>query len=82
MSRIDVNSYKAVSNLLKQTGFSVHDLPLTGRNVNGETVILSASKDIENPADAVYRLETMQKNGWVRNNVFYKDGTEEEFYEH
>lgn len=55
------------------------DGTLVGNNNNGETVILDAFKDDD--GNAAFRLETLQYNGWSRFNVFYADGTEEEYYE-
>lgn len=27
------------------------------------------------------KISTIQKNGWIRVNIYYKDGTTEEYYE-
>lgn len=45
-----------------------------GRNENGESVHMSVSHD---RIDVV----TMQANGWVRRNVYWRDGTREELFE-
>lgn len=77
---ININCYEDVRTVLTEYGFSVHDLPLVGKNSDGESVILSACKSIEDGCP-IYRLEAIQNNGWSRNTVFYNDGTIEEFYE-
>ena len=46
-----------------------------GKNDNDENVIVNRG------SDSIY-TETFQKNGWVRTNYFYPDGTVEELYEH
>lgn len=47
--------------------------PLFGKNENGEDVRLSVYSD---------RIVcvTYQNNGWLRKNVYWRDGTCEEFY--
>ena len=45
-----------------------------GENEDGEYVIVAVTKNY-----AV--ITTSQKNGWLRNNTYWKDGTEEESYE-
>lgn len=53
-------------------------LPLIGEHKNGEVFFLNIGHD-EN--GLYYYMRTSQHNGWERINVFYKDGTSEEFYE-
>lgn len=65
MVRLD--SYKA---LKKQFGYCEG---LVGTNEDGETVIVTIDK--ENAT-----VQTIQKNGWTRVNVYWKDGTIEESY--
>lgn len=49
------------------------NLVTTGKNENGENVILIVGED--------YRTtETLQSNGWIRVNTYWADGTTEEAY--
>jgi hypothetical protein len=72
--------YREIKAKLVEKGFGVHDLPLVGKNEDGETLIISVVKDIETGSDA-FKVETAQDNGWMRVNIYYKDGTVEELYE-
>ena len=45
-----------------------------GTNESGEEVIVMVSSDH-------ITASTFQHNGWIRNNVFWEDGTTEELYE-
>lgn len=45
-----------------------------GTNENGETVHISIFHEH-------IVVSTMQKNGWVRVNTYYKDGTSEETFD-
>lgn len=47
---------------------------LLGHNEDGEVVSTSINHD-----NIV--VETFQKNGWIRTNVYWEDGTIEELYE-
>ena len=80
MKWITVGSWADVKALLRQTGFSESDLPLLGKNEDGESVIVSAITNIFDGSTA-FKLETAQDNGWMRINIFYQDGTSEELYE-
>ena len=80
MARMNVGSYAEVKALLRAEGFAESDLPLLGKNEDGASVILSAITDISDGSTA-FKLETAQENGWMRINIFYKDGTVEELYE-
>lgn len=65
---------------LKENGFEVTDLPLTAEMEDSkEFVIVDAYHD-EN-GDLVWRTTTAQDNGWLRTNIYYKDGATEELYE-
>jgi len=46
---------------------------LVGTDEDGNYVIVNID-------DNEVSIRTLQSNGWVRENVYYKDGTEEEFY--
>ena len=54
------------------------DLPCSGTNDEGETVIIEHEK---NEGDPRFHLTTMQSNGWLRHNYIYKDGTREELFD-
>jgi len=44
-----------------------------GENSDGEKVIVSIDEESA-------EIKTLQDNGWIRVNVYYPDGTEEELY--
>ncbi len=46
---------------------------LVGTNENGEDTITTIEKDY-------IEVETNQNNGWIRRNVYWRDGTTEELY--
>ena len=46
---------------------------LVGTNEKGENIIVTVD-----PISATIR--TSQKNGWMRTNIYWADGTEEETY--
>lgn len=48
-------------------------LLVTGKNAEGENVVLSVSRD-------VITTEAAQNNSWIRVNTYYRDGTREETY--
>lgn len=73
-------NYRDIKAKLTEKGYGVHDLPLVGKNEDGQTIIVSVVKDIEDGSDA-FKVETAQDNGWMRVNIYYKDGTVEELYE-
>lgn len=58
--------------LLKRHGYCKG---LCGKNSDDENVIVSIN-------DEKATITTCQKNGWLRINVYWKDGTYEELYEH
>lgn len=51
--------------------------PLAGKNSDGENVIVEHGQDEQK----FFKLTTSQKNGWLRINYIYEDGTSEELYE-
>lgn len=55
----------------KEKGFKS---TLSGKNSDDEDVIIIAYEDC-------IKTKTMQKNGWIRTNVYYKDGSSEETFE-
>lgn len=46
---------------------------MTAENQDGEQVIITRYED-------AIVVETLQKNGWIRKNVYHKDGAKEESY--
>ena len=72
--------YDVIGPWLKENGFTPADLPLLATNEDGEEVIVEAYGTDEN-GDIIWQLTTMQKNNWLRINVYYKDGTVEALYE-
>lgn len=49
------------------------DQMLMGKNENGENTYISVNEDN-------ITISTYQRNGWIRENVYWRDGTEEELY--
>lgn len=45
----------------------------TGRNEDGLFVIVTIDSESAS-------IRTLQENGWIRENIYYPDGTEEELY--
>lgn len=54
------------------------NLPATAVNQDDENVIVS---DESQGTERVFRLDTMQKNDWIRINWYYPDGSIDETYE-
>jgi hypothetical protein len=52
-------------------------LPLTGKNENGEIVIIEYGISGE---ERFFRVTTCQHNNWCRINTYWEDGTIEETY--
>lgn len=68
---IDPTDHKGLVALMEEYG---EDGELAfGENQEGEFVTMTIE------ADRI-TTETMQKNGWLRRNVYWKDGTREELY--
>ena len=53
-------------------------MPLCGKNVDGENVIIEQGK--EPGSGNFFRLTTAQDNGWTRINILYENGDREEFF--
>lgn len=73
METIDFNpeDHKIIISIMDDYG--KNGLLVTGKNAEGENVVLSVSSDI-------ITAETAQSNGWIRVNTYYRDGTKEEMY--
>lgn len=50
------------------------EMPFSGVNDEGEDVSISVFSDR-------IVVETYQSNGWVRENIFWRDGTREELFD-
>lgn len=61
-----------VSLMLKHSEFKQ---ALMGRNTDGETVWIHINKDN-------ITVQTFQDNGFIRENIYYSDGTSEELFTH
>ena len=64
-------------NYLKETTSGM-EFPLAGNNSDKETVLVC---DGYSDGTHYYKTITAQSNGWSRSNVWYEDGTSEEWYE-
>lgn len=68
----DPTDKEGMEKLMKKYGDS--DNNYMGKNDNGENVVIYIEKDN-------ISTHTFQKNGFIRTNIFWKDGTREEIYE-
>ena len=68
---IDYSNMKQMIDLMNR--HNEFDTMIVGENSDGERVYTSINEDN-------VTVETHQKNGWVRTNVIYRDGTVEEIY--
>jgi len=68
----DPMDVKGMENLMEQYGNS--EVPFSGKNENGEDVTISVFYD-------KIIVSTDQANGWVRKNIYHKDGTREESFD-
>lgn len=65
----DPSDWDSMIDLMDKYG-QVQDLPY-GENENGETVLMDISHER-------IHVTTFQKNGWIRENTYWRDGTAEE----
>lgn len=72
MFEVDFSDLKACRKLMLDYGLST--MPYGGKNKEGEPVLINVYPD----HITVY---TSQKNGWLRINTIWKDGTTEEMFE-
>ena len=68
---IDPYDYKGMIKLMDRA--DEFDVPWSGKNENGEHVQISVNKDN-------ITVETFQNNGWIRENIYWRDVTTEELY--
>ena len=71
--QFDPTDWESMFRLMDEHGDSKTMFP--GMNENGEMVFISIFKDR-------IATETYQKNGWTRRNIYHRDFTIEELYEH
>ena len=62
-------TYKELQQLVKY-----HELPVCGKNEDGENVIVEHG-------NCYFKVTTAQNNGWTRINVYHANGTTEETYQ-
>ena len=70
---LDSTDWEGMFKLMDEHGDSKTMFP--GTSENGEMVIISIFKD-------KIVTDTYQKNGWIRKNIYHRDFTVEELYEH
>jgi hypothetical protein len=68
----DPNDWDGIRKLMDEHGDNI--FPLDGENEKGEAVQISISPD-------EIEVATMQKNGWVRQDIYHRDGTVEELFD-
>lgn len=64
---------------LEENGFTLQDLPLTAKTDCGEDVIVDAYYNDEK--ELIWKISTVQDNGWIKILHYHPDGTVEETYE-
>ena len=69
---INFNSYAELIELMNNE--KKYPMVLLGENVNGEDTLIDIESDF-------IEVETYQKNGWIRRNVYWRDMTVEELYD-
>ena len=67
-------TYANLSKYIKEADCT---LPVSTTNQDGEDVIISEGSIDGNH---YYELQTLQKNGWIRTNCYYVDGTVDESF--
>lgn len=68
---IDPTDYRGLVKLMDRA--NEFETMLVGKTEDGETQFVSINKDN-------ITTETVQSNGWTRENVYWRDGTSEELY--
>lgn len=69
---VDPRDYQGMLELMKH--HAEFELPLSGKNENGENVLISINEHN-------ITIQTCQSNDWFRTNIYYDDGTSEELFE-
>ena len=70
----DPHDYAGMIKLMDRADEECFALPLFGKNVQGEDQLVSINS--EN-----ITIETFQKNGFVRQNIYHRDYEQEELFE-
>ncbi len=71
-------TYKEIDKKVKDFG---KEMPISATNEDEEDVIIEGGREPENNNLRFYQLTTVQKNGWLRINVYWEDGTTEEWFD-
>lgn len=71
-------TYKEIDKKVKDFG---KGMPISATNEDGEDVIIEGGREPKNNNLRFYQLTTVQKNGWLRINVYWEDGTIEEWFD-
>lgn len=74
------NQYDVYGRWLKENGFTLKDLPLVAKNEFDENVLIEADLE-EDGKTIIWKISTLQLNGWMRINYCHSDGTIEEMYD-
>lgn len=64
---------------LVENGFALKDLPLTAKTECGEDVVVDAYYN--DSKQLIWKISTIQSNGWVRVHHYHPDGAVEEYFE-
>lgn len=68
---IDPYDYDGMLELMKR--HKEFDVPWSGKNEDGEHIQVSVNEDN-------ITVETFQRNGWIRENIYWDDYTTEELF--
>lgn len=73
---MNLSTYKEIKEFTKDC-----ELPFTATNDEEENVIIEHGREDDGLKEHFYKITTAQKNGWLRINIYWEDGTTEEMYE-
>ena len=71
--QIDPNDFKGMEALMERANEPQFEMPWSGINDEGEHTLTSVNNDN-------ITVQTFQNNGWMRENIYWKDGTFEELF--
>ena len=69
--QVDFSDRLQLASLMRTYGHTDH--MFFAENENGESMIISVRPDS-------VKVETLQRNGWTRINIYHSDGTTEEIF--
>ena len=69
-------TYEYIENMMGSLG----EIPTMSKDDEGNVVITEIN-GYDKDGFPTYKVSTSQPNGWLRVNVYWKDGTVEEYYE-